>query len=289
MSYQIVTDSSANLPEEIIEKFALEVLSLTFKVGDNEYKSYEKGKKTDLRQFYTMMRNKENIVTSLASPDDFTEFFSRFLSEGKDVLYLGFSSGLSGTYQSACIAIEDLKEKYPERKILAVDTKCAALGQGLLVYLALEKKQEGASIDEVHDFVQKNILNMCHWFTVDDLFFLHRGGRVSRSTAIMGTALGIKPVMHVDDDGKLVAVGKARGRKASLLALVKKFMETAIDPESQVIAISHGDCEEDIEFMVKHIKEKVNVKEIIINNLDPVIGAHAGPGTAALFFLGSTR
>ncbi|ALU16436.1 EDD domain protein DegV family [Eubacterium limosum] len=289
MSFEIVTDSSCNLPEDIIDRYGLHILSLRFLVGGKEYYSYTKGEITDLAQFYTMMRNKEEITTSQISSDICTRLFESLLQDGKDVLYIGFSSALSGTYQVGYLALEELKKKYPERKIYAVDTLGASLGEGLLVYHAANLREEGRSIDEVNDWLLENRLHLCHWFTVDDLFFLQRGGRVSGTVAIFGTLLNVKPVMHMDNEGRLIFVTKVRGRKRSLDALVERLDQTAINPSEQSIFITHGDCLEDAQYVAKKIEEKYHPKEIVINWVDPVIGAHSGPGTVALFFLGTER
>lgn len=289
MSYVIVTDSAANLPEELYEQFGITVLSLSFHVDGKEYKSYQKGKVTDLKQFYSMMRNKEMITTSLIGPDEFAQTFSKILDEGKDVLYIGFDSALSGTYQSATIAAKDLEERYPDRRIVTVDSLCASAGQGLLVYYAAKMKEEGKSIDEVSQWAEEHRLNACHWFTVDDLFFLKRGGRVSAATAVVGSLLQVKPVMHVSDAGKLEVVSKARGRKQAMQALVKEMEKTIKDPQKQLIIVTHGDCEEDANYVANVIREKFTTKEVIVHYLDPVIGAHSGPGTLAVFFMGDAR
>ncbi len=289
MSYVIVTDSAANLPEEIYEKFDICVASLSFHTGGKEYKSYEKGKKTDLKQFYNMMRNKEMITTSLIGPDEFTRVFTEILEAGKDVLYIGFDSALSGTFQSATIAAQDLEERYPDRRIVTIDSICASVGQGLLVYYAAKLKEEGKSIDEVSDWVTEHRLNVCHWFTPDDLFFLKRGGRVSATTAVVGSLLQVKPVMYVSDAGKLEVVSKARGRKQAMQMLVNEMEKTVKEPQKQLVVVAHGDCPEDAEYVMKLIREKFNVGESLIHYLDPVIGAHAGPGTLAVFFMGSAR
>lgn len=287
--YVIVTDSSANLTKEMIDKYEVEILSLNYHVDGKEYKGYEKGKENDLTAFYDMMREEKEIITSLVNINSAMELFTTLLENGEDVLYLGFSSGLSGTFQAVNMVIEDLKEKYPERKIYAVDTLAAALGEGLLVYYALKNRENGMHIKENADWVMEHRLQLCHWFTVDDLHFLKRGGRISSTTAIVGTVLNIKPVLHVDDEGHLIAMGKVRGRKKALDALVSNMEETVINPQEQSVFISHGDCLEDAEYVAEKIRQKWNVKEIVIHVLDPVIGAHAGPGTVALFFMGSKR
>ena len=236
-----------------------------------------------------MMRRKEMITTSLVDPARFSELFSSILESGKDVLYIGFDSALSGTYQSSVIAAEDMREKYPERKIITVDSLCASVGQGLLVYYAAKLKEEGKPMEEVAEWALENRLNVCHWFTCDDLFFLKRGGRVSAATAVVGSLLQVKPVMHVSDAGKLEVVTKARGRKQAMHALVNAMEKTVKDPQKQLVMVAHGDCPEDAEYVMKLVREKFTVKESIIHYLDPVIGAHAGPGTLALFFMGTAR
>lgn len=289
MSFEIVTDSSANLPEAMIDEWGLHILSLVFRVKGEEYVSYKKGEVVDLASFYKMMREKENITTSLINLDHCSQVLMNLLEQGKDLIYIGFSSGLSGSYQAVSMLIQELQEQYPDRKVYAVDTLAAALGEGLLVYHAAKLREEGKNIDEVREWLLGNRLNLCHWFTVDDLFFLHRGGRVSKTSAVVGSMLNIKPVMHVDDEGHLILMEKARGRRKSLDALCTHMEETAINPESQYVFISHGDCLEDAEYLANRVKERMHVKDVLIHILDPVIGAHAGPGTVALFYLGTKR
>lgn len=289
MSFEIVTDSSSNLTDEQINRFGLHILSLMFRVSGREYYSYEKGKDTDLKQFYTMMRNKEEITTTLIDINVCTPLFEDILKTGKDVLYIGFSSALSGTYQAASMVLEDLKSAYPDRTILSVDTLGASMGEGLLVHHAATMREQGKSIDEVYRWVLENRLHLCHWFTVDDLFFLKRGGRVSASSAVLGTILGVKPVMHMDNEGRLILVEKTRGRKKSLDMLVDHMEKTAIEPQNQTVFISHGDCIEDAEYVAAEVRRRLKVPEVVINYVDPVIGAHSGPGTVALFFLGTER
>lgn len=289
MAFELITDTSANLPEEIIEAFGIKIVSLSFYVNSVEYKSYEKGKKTDLSQFYDMMRRKEEVKTSLVSPEAFEEIFEKTAKNGSDILYIGISSALSGTVQSARVAAELIKEKYPERNIVVYDSLAASLGQGLLVYKAAVMKKEGKNMEEIRQMLDDVRLKLCHWFTVDDLFFLSRGGRVSTTTAFMGTLLNIKPVLHVDDEGRLIPVGKVRGRKQSLNYLIDKFRELNINGENSIIAISHGDCLEDAEYVKNELSKTYKFDNIIINCIDPVIGAHSGPGTLALFFVGEHR
>lgn len=290
MSFAIVTDSSSNLTEEIIDRFDLSVLPLTFMVDGEEYRSYLKGEKTDLAQFYTMMREGKVITTSLPNLQESRETIEALLKAGTDVLYLGFSSGLSGTYQAIELLLSELAGLYPERTVASVDTLAASGGQGLLVTYAAKMREQGASLTAVRDWVEDHKLHLAHWFTVDDLMFLFRGGRVSRTAAWAGTMLNIKPVMHVDDEGHLIPLEKVRGRKKSLKALVDHMEQTADAPVAdQTVYITHGDCLEDAEYVAGLVRERFGVTDIMINWVDPVIGAHSGPGTMALFFLASER
>ena len=290
MSYQIVTDSACNLTEETIDAFGLEILPLTFMVDGVQHRSYLKGEKTDLRQFYTMMREGKVITTSLPNMQETETTLRRVLDAGHDVLYLGFSSALSGTYEATELLMKQLAGEYPDRTLCAVETLAASGGEGMLVYLACKKKEAGASLEEVADFVRETRDHLCHWFTVDDLMFLFRGGRVSRTSAWAGTLLNIKPVMHVDNEGHLIPLEKKRGRKKSIQGLVEHMEATANAPVAdQVVGISHGDCIEDVEYLQSLITKKFGVTKHLVNYVDPVIGAHSGPGTLALFFLASER
>lgn len=288
-SYVVMTDSSADLSAELVEKLGLDVIPLSVNVGEKSFMNYPDEREIGSHEFYEMLRGGANAKTSAVNVDTFVNAMSVHLKQGKDVLYLGFSSGLSSTYNAGAIAAEELRAAYPDRKILTVDTLCASLGQGLLVYLTVQKVLAGATIEEAAAFAEENRLHLCHWFTVDDLFFLKRGGRVSAATALVGSALGIKPVLHVDNEGHLINVSKARGRKNSILALVDRMEKSAIDPAKQTIFISHGDCLADAEFLADELRKRFGISDITINFVGPVIGAHSGPGTLALFFLGEER
>ena len=288
-SYVIVTDSSADLSAQMAEKAGVQVLPLRFTVEGQTYYNWPDNREMDPKVFYRMLREGEVATTAAVNISQYLDMLEPILQSGTDVLVLSFSSGLSATYDSSRLAAEELREKYPQRKIFAVDTLCASLGQGLLVWHAAQLKDQGKSIEEVRDWVEENKLHLCHQFTVDDLHFLKRGGRNSATTAVVGTMLKIKPGLHVDDGGKLVNIGKARGRKASLKALVDRMEETAIDPAGQTVFISHGDCMEDAEYVAGLVKERMGVQDVRINYVGPVIGAHSGPGTLALFHLGSRR
>lgn len=285
----ILTDSSCDLPAAMAEEMQLEVLPLTVYVENDSYRNYLDGREIGFKDFYQRLRTTNNVKTSAVNQAQFLEIIEPLAAAGNDVLYLGFSSGLSGTFNAGALAVNELSEKYPERRIYAVDTLCASLGQGLIVYLCWQQQQAGKSIDEVRDYAEKIKLNVCHWFTVDDLMFLKRGGRVSAATAIVGSMLSIKPVMHVDNEGHLIKVDTARGRKASIRALVAEMEKRGTDLAGQHIFISHGDCEEDARYLANLVREKFGVKDVTINYVGPVIGAHSGPGTLALFFVGTER
>ena len=287
IDYVILTDSGSDLTRDEAKELDLRMLDLSVTIEGEEPKP---GSEIDIKELYSFLRTKSKASTAAVNIDEFEAAMEPILKEGKDILYLGFSSGLSSTYSSAKIAAEELSEKYPERKIYTVDTLAASLGQGLIVYLAAKKRLAGESIEAVRDYVEEIKLNLCHWFTIDDLFFLKRGGRVSATTAVVGTMLSIKPVMHVDNEGHLINVGKARGRRASIDALFDKAKTTMIGERSDAIVfISHGDCYEDAQYLADRIKNEIGVKEIRIGYVGTVIGCHSGPGTLALFFLGSER
>ena len=285
--YVIVTDSSADLPASLVQELGVEVLPLSFTVQGKTYHNYPDDREMDPKVFYKMLRDGEMATTSAVNVAEYTNMLEPFLQAGKDVLVLTFSSGLSTTFQSSVIAVNELAEQYPDRKIYTVDTLCASLGQGLLVWHAVQEQKKGKSIEEVRDWVEENNLHLCHWFTVDDLHFLKRGGRISAATAVVGTMLSIKPVLHVDDEGHLISMGKARGRGASLTALVDHMEQTVTDVDT--VFISHGDCLADAEKVAADVKKRFGTKDVVINNVGPVIGAHSGPGTLALFFLGTKR
>ena len=286
MSYRIITDTCCDFPQNMYEELQLSVAPLTLNFRGQEHNNFTEDFMKDM---YNGMRDGESGSTSAVNPDGWATAIEPVLAAGQDALVLAFSSGLSTTYQSAVIAATELAEKYPERKIHVVDTLCASLGQGLLVWYACKKRDEGMSLDELAAWCENNKLNLCHWFTVDDLMYLKRGGRVSAATALVGTMLQIKPVMHVDDEGHLTKVTTARGRKASLNALAAKMGETALPGENDTVFICHGDCMEDVEYLANRVKEKYGVKDVFIYYTGAVIGSHSGPGTMALFYLGSHR
>ncbi len=287
--YVIMTDSCCDMTAALAEELELSVLPLSLHMGDAVYRNWLDGREIGFQEFYAKIRSGQLATTSAVSVGEFAAEMRKILSAGKDILCINFSSALSATYQSATIAAADLAEEFPDRKILVVDSLCASLGQGLLVYLCAQERRKGRSLEEVHTFAEETKGKVCHWFTVDDLNHLKRGGRISAATALFGTMLSIKPVMHVDDGGHLVPVSKARGRKSSLLALVDQMEATAIDPANQTVFISHGDCEGDALFVAGEITRRFGTQDIQLNYVGPVIGNHSGPGTLALFFLGTKR
>ncbi len=285
--YVIYTDSACDIKPETLAEWGVGYEELTFRF-DGEDKSYFNFE-MPTSEFYEKMKGGAVAKTAAINPDTFSASFERILGEGKDMLYLGFSSGLSTTYNSARIAAEGLKEKYPERKIVVIDTLCASAGEGLLVYLAAKKKGEGASLEENAEYVKSLISKLCHWFTVDDLVYLKRGGRISALSYFVGSAIGIKPVLHVDNEGHLVSVQKVRGRKMAIDTIVKKYEELADDKEGATLFISHADCERDVKIFADAIKEKFGNEVDLVTDVGPVIGAHSGPGTLAVFFIGKER
>ncbi len=285
-NYEIITDSACDLPQQMQQELNIKMACLTLNFhGQEKEDSVDDG----IRELYDALRAGEIAKTAAVNPDTWARAMEPVLQQGKDALVLAFSSGLSTTYQSAVIAMGDLLEKYPDRKIRVVDTRAASLGQGLLVRYACRKRDEGLDMEQVADWVEEHKLHLCHWFTVDDLMYLKRGGRISAATAIVGTMLGIKPVMHMDDDGHLINMSKARGRKASIQAVAEKMGQLGLPGENKTVFICHGDCLEDARYLEKLVREKYGVEEVFIGYTGAVIGSHSGPGTLALFFLGEKR
>ena len=286
MDFQIITDSCCDFPTPMYGQLGLTFVPLTVEFRGN---TFDDKNDDTLKDMYQGLRAGEVAKTSAVNPSRWSQAMEEALAAGKDVLVLAFSSGLSTTYQSAVIAAEELKDGYPDRKIQVIDTLCASMGEGLLVWYACKKRDEGLSLDEVAQWVLDNRLHLCHWFTVDDLMYLKRGGRISAATALVGTMLQIKPLLHVDDEGHLINMTKTRGRKAAIDAMVKKAQELGAGYDNSTMFISHGDCLSDAEYLSRQLKEKCGVKDVVISYVGAVIGSHSGPGTLALFFLGSHR
>ncbi|MEG2176464.1 MAG: DegV family protein [Oscillibacter sp.] len=288
-NYTILTESSCDLSPALAEQVEVDVLPLSFTMGEKNYPHHLDGRDFPIDRFYARMRGGDTAVTAAANVTELSDGMEIHLKEGRDVLFLCFSSGLSSTRNSCAIAAEELREKYPDRKIFTVDTLAASGGQGLLTYLAAQKRLQGASIEEVRDFAEETKLHLAHWFTVDDLIYLKRGGRVSPAAAIVGTMLHIKPVLCVDNAGQLIPVEKVRGRKAAVAALLRHMEETAVQPRDQTILISHACCLETAEALREAVQNRFQPREIFITDVGPIIGAHTGPGMISLFFLASHR
>ena len=288
--YIISTDTSCDFPLEYVKQHDLPLVTLFYSIdgvtGENGCPSSDV-----LKNFYDKMRAGSMTKTQQASIEDTEKVFREILKEGKDILHIAFSSGLSGTANAARLAAENMMEEFPGRKIIVIDSLCASLGQGLLVDYALKLQQQGKTMEETAKWLEDHIQNICHLFTVEDLKYPQRGGRISKTTALVGTMIGIKPVLHVDPEGKLVSISKVRGRKQSIQALVNKMEENIgkYRDEKQPIFISHGDCIEDANYLAELVKERFGYDEFLINDVGPTIGAHSGPGTLALFFMSETR
>ena len=288
-NFSIVTDSSADFSQEMCEKFGVDVVPLTVQICGKTYRDYPDERDITRKEFYKLLRKNEMGKTSAPNVSDFYEIFEKILDSKRDVLYIAFSSGMSATYSNAKVAAEQLKPFYPDSRILICDSLCASLGQGFLVHLAAKKRELGYSLSETYDFVEKEKLRICHWFTVEDLHHLQRGGRISKFVAVAGSLLNIKPILRVDDNGKLVKMYSARGRRSSVKELFNNFRKFAVIEENHTIFISHGDCAEDANTLKKFIKGEFKVDNVYVNMVGPVIGIHSGPGTLALFFLGNGR
>lgn len=286
--YVITTDNNSDLPDSYLKEHGVGCAYLSYAMDG---KNYTHENFLPVHEFYEAMRNGSLPTTAQVNPESARMLMEPYLKEGKDILHIAFSSGLSGSYNSSRIAAEELSEEYPERKITVVDSLSASLGQGLLVYLAQERKEAGEDMESVAKWVENHKKNMVHLFTVDDLNHLYRGGRVSKATAVVGSVLNIKPVLHVDDEGKLTAVGKVRGRKKALQELVKLMDGKLGDYKSgfDTVFVSHGDCEADALYVIEKVKEKYPLKTVIVNPVGATIGAHSGPGTVALCFMGDER
>jgi len=287
MSYQIITDSCCDFTEAMYRELSVLCVPLTVTYNGCSYNNFSD--EAAVKAFYDELRTGVTATTAAANPDDWAKTMVPVLEQGRDILILTFSSGLSTTCQSAMIAAKELREQYPERTINVVDTLSAALGQGLLVWYACKKRDEGMTLQELTDWVEENKLHLCHWVTVDDLAHLKRGGRISATTALVGTMLNIKPIIHVDNDGHLINLAKVRGRKAATEYIAGKLGELGEGYGNETVFIAHGDCPEDAAALEKLVKEKYGVKHVYTGYVGPVIGAHTGPGVLVVFFMGKER
>lgn len=287
--FVIIAESTADLSPSVIKELGIDIIPMHFLYRNNKMRDYPDHRELSIDKLYESLSNGEVITTSAINLGDITEAVEPYLKDGKDVLYPAFSSALSTTYNNALMAREELLQKYPDRKFIVIDTKSACLGQGLLLYYAVMKKRKGFSIEETAAWLEENKNYLNHWFTLDDLMFLKRSGRLSATSAILGTAFGIKPVLHVDGEGRLVPVSKSRGRKQALAALVKMMEKHGKDINNQVVFISHANAFKDAKTLETMVLEKFKPKKIYINTIGPVIGSHSGPGTIALFFMGDSK
>lgn len=285
-SYAIVSGATGDMPQSIIEELGLHVIPMTVRVGEQDYLYHPDEKELSCKEFYTKLSAGEDAVTSQITPIVFREVFEKYCKEGKDVLYIAFSSGLSGTVNSARLVAQELLEEYPERRIECIDSLCASIGEGFLVYLAGKLRKEGKSFEEVTEFVTENCTKVCHWFSVDDLIHLKRGGRLNSLEAVVGTALKIKPVLSIDREGKLTVVSKVRGTKKGMDYLRDRLVSDGIDTANQTVMIGHADAQEIAEQLKEQLLAEGLVKDVIISNVGPIIGTHVGSGMFALTFLG---
>lgn len=284
----IFTDSCCDLPISFISENNIEVMYLRVNLKGEDIPD-DLGKSIASKDFYKIIREGEMPTTSQVNVNAFEEAFIKFAKEGYSIIYIGFSSALSGCVNSARLAKDIVMEEIKDADITIIDTKSASMGLGLIVYYASNMLKEGKSKEEIVSWIEENKIKVNHWFTVDDLNHLKRGGRVSSTAAVVGTMLNIKPILHVNNEGKLIPLSKVKGRKKSIKVLQEKLKERIVNPEEQVVFISHGDCLEDAEYLRDLILKEVNVKDIIINNIGPAVGSHSGPGTVALFFIGNDR
>lgn len=286
LDYIITVNSTVDTGKEWLEERNVPVIPLKYTIDGQEY--------TDMyglsdKEFFQKLREGKMSVTSQINPEEAKEMLEPYVKEGKDVLHLAFSSALSGTCNSMKIAAEELQEEYPEAKVIVVDTLCACMGEAMLLYYALKQKEAGKTIEEVARWAEENKLHVCHNVTVDDLFHLHRGGRVSKTAAVLGTMVKVKPIIHMDDNGALQVIGKERGRKKSLHKIVDMAVERSEGWDNEIIMITHGDCLEDAEYVAKLVREKMGVENVFIHNIGTVIGSHTGPGVVATFCMGNKR
>ncbi len=287
--FKIVTDSCVDLPAEMAKSLDLIVLPLSVTIEDKSYRNYLDEREIKFKDFYQLLRERRIAKTSQVNPEQYIEVIEPLLEEGYDILLVTFSSALSGTYQSSLVAKSELQEKYPHRKILIIDSLCASMGQGLLLKYLAEQKEQNASLEELVLWAEKNKQRLCHLFTVGDLNHLRRGGRLSYAKAFLGTLLKIKPLLHVDMGGRLVQTGAVRGRRQALNKMIERMIQTIENPEKQEIFISHGDCLDDVIYVVDRINESIKVKNVVFNYVGPVIGSHSGVDTLAIFYLGNDR
>ena len=288
-SYSIVTDTGCDMPQALAKKLGITAVPLKVIIAGKSLDCTLSPLNIGNQSFYDLLRSGVDVKTASPSIDDYERYFRRELDKGKDVLYIGFSTGLSGAYNVSTIAAEDLRAEYPERQILTVDSKCGSMGQSLLLHYAVQKQREGASLKETYDFTKSLRHHVCHWFTVDDLHHLKRGGRISAAKAIAGTVMNIKPVLKVNHEGKLEVVYKARGKKFAIAKLVEQMGEYYYPDGNEIVFINHADCPEDADLLARSITKNYGITNFVISEIGPVLGAHSGPGALAVYYIGTEK
>ena len=283
--YVIVTDSTADLPRQVSTELGIQVIPMKYVIDDHVYLDLD----VNTEEFYKFLREKKLPSTTQINTQEFVDFFSTYLEQGKDVIYIGFSGALSGTYNNALRACEELLRQFPKRKIKIVDSKSASIGQGLLVYHAALKKKQDMSIEELSEWVEINKLKCCHWFIVDDLYHLKRGGRISPTVAVVGSILSVKPILKLDNEGKLSISDRMRGRRKAFDSIISKVANLNPSVHNQTLIVGHGGCLEDAQYAVRRLKEEFGANEVIVTSIGPVIGTHTGPGALALVFMDDYR
>lgn len=284
--YVIVSDATLDLPVDVVEQYDIKVIPMGVVVDNMDYTHYPDEREITIEDFYGKLKSGSVSHTSQIPPAVFMDYFTRILEQGQDILYIAFSSGLSGTYHTAQMVMNDLTEDFPDRKIYVVDSLCASIGEGLLVMNAAIQMKNGMGLDQLRDWVEENKRRSRHWFTVKDLYYLKRGGRITSIEAVVGTALKIRPVLSTDDAGKLVVISKIRGSRAELDFLVTKMEKEGVNLSSQIVMIGHGDDLEQAKELEGIIRNKNIVKDVVISKIGPIIGTHTGPGMLALVFMG---
>lgn len=288
-NYVIVTDVTADFPVDLAQKLNIDIIPMEFMIDGVAYHHYYDAREMSMKEFYQLEKQGKMPTTTQINQETYRKTFTPILKEGKDVLYICFSSGLSSTWQGSCLAARELEEKFPGRRVVSVDSRCASGGEGLMVLYAVRMREAGASMEEIVSWIEENRDRMCHWVLVDDLKHLHRGGRLPAVAAVAGMALGIKPLIRVTEEGKLEPIGKVRGRKKGIETLMKKIEETCPDPENSIIWVVHTDCEEEAKEFCQDVENTFHPKEMYLSEIGPIIGAHTGPNVLAVVFLGTHK
>lgn len=287
--YVIITDSTSDLAQGYADALGLVIIPYLFRMGGNEYYNFLDHRELSSKDFYSSLHAGVTATTSLVTAQRYTDTFEPFLKQGKDILYMCLSTGLSSSYSQCLLAAEALSAQYPQRKLIMIDSLAASMGQGLLAYYAAKARDEGKSVEEAGDYIRGLVPQICHWITPSDLNHLRRGGRVSGASAFVGTMLNIKPIIHVDDEGRLIPVAKVRGMSNAMEYMIDRMQDTQLEPKNQIAFISHSDAPDEAKKLADRLINRLGPREIVINDIGPVIGAHTGPGTITLFFVGSKR